>query len=194
MADHSILFSEPMVRAILAGRKTQTRRVLKPQPYRDENGELMMQVNKHGAIGHSRMSPLYGQPMTEWVKWQPGSKLRVRETWAPGDCDGEVFYRATIDEDTDYSPEEIANIRWRPSIHMPRWASRITLLVEAVRVERLQEINRGDAMSEGCPFPNMAKGDDPREWFRGVWNSIHGPDAWDANPYVSVTTFRRIEP
>lgn len=72
---------------------------------------------------------------------------------------------------------------------MPRWASRLTLIVTDVRVQRLQDISRGDAMGEGCPFQNMADGDDPREWFRALWNSLHGPDAWDANPWVCALTF-----
>ena len=61
-----------------------------------------------------------------------------------------------------------------------------------MRVERLQDITRGDAMSEGCPFPNMAKGEDPRKWYADLWNQINGPAAWDANPWVWVVEFRRL--
>jgi hypothetical protein len=84
--------------------------------------------------------------------------------------------------------------RWRPSIHMPRWASRITLRITDIRVERLQEISRGDAMQEGCPFPNMAAGPNPRDWFRDLWNTVHSPVAWDANPWVWVVCFERWKP
>ena len=81
--------------------------------------------------------------------------------------------------------------RWKPSIHMPKWAARIWLEVTGVRVERLQAISRGDAMTEGCPFPNMADGEAPREWFAEVWKSTGGD--WDANPWVWVIDFKRIE-
>lgn len=79
-----------------------------------------------------------------------------------------------------------------PGIHMPRWASRITLEVAAIRVERLNAISRGDAMSEGCPFPNMAEGEDPRLWFADLWTTINGRESWDANPWVWVVEFRRV--
>lgn len=75
---------------------------------------------------------------------------------------------------------------------MPRWASRIMLEVTGVRVERLQEISRGDVMAEGCPFPNMQKGPDPRQWFRDLWETINGPGSWDANPWVWAIEFKRI--
>lgn len=75
---------------------------------------------------------------------------------------------------------------------MPRWASRITLEVTGVGVERLNDISRGDAMDEGCPFPNMAQGDDPRRWYADLWDSINGAGAWKLNPWVWVVSFRRI--
>ena len=81
--------------------------------------------------------------------------------------------------------------RWKPSIHMPKWAARIWLEISSVRVERLQSISRGDAMAEGCPFPNMADGEDPRDWFAEVWKSTGGD--WAANPWVWVIDFKRIE-
>jgi hypothetical protein len=83
---------------------------------------------------------------------------------------------------------------WKPSIHMPRSASRITLEITEVRVERLQEISRGDAMAEGCPFPNMANGSNPVHWYADLWNSINGngPGSWDANPWVWCISFRRL--
>ena len=84
--------------------------------------------------------------------------------------------------------------RWKPAIHMPRAASRITLEVTGVRVERLQAISRGDAMAEGCPFANMAAGPDPRDWYRDLWNEINGPGAWDQSPWVWVVEFRRVTP
>lgn len=98
-----------------------------------------------------------------------------------------VPYRCDADDD---------KTRWTPSIFMPRWASRITLEITGVRVERLQDITRGDCMAEGCPFPNMANGDNPRFWYAGLWEDINGntPAEWKANPWVWVIEFRRVEP
>jgi hypothetical protein len=155
---------------ILAGKKTQTRRALKPQP--------------HGII----------------IPWQPGDTLWVRETWSDQDCcEGECFYRATIDQDTTYSPEEIAEIRWQPSIFMPRWASRITLAVTTVKVERLQDISEEDATAEGCGW-NTTEGDlyvgEPVAAYARLWNSINGatgPKSWQANPWVAAISFKLVE-
>ena len=101
------------------------------------------------------------------------------------------FYNLTgIDNKTILRPREIT---WRPSIHMPRWASRISLGITSVRVERLQDISRGDAMAEGCPFPNMAQGPDPRDWYAELWGAINGPDSWAENPWAWVVEFKAIE-
>ena len=195
MKERPILFNAPMVRAILDGRKTVTRRVVKPQPAGEirrgepdfnhwidtKYWERQNQKENRG-IGTRGFACPYGQP--------GGDRLYVRETFghfernenfAPG-C--EVFYRA--------DGESLAVEPWRPSIHMPRWASRITLEVTGVRVEKLQEISRGDAMAEGCPFPNMAKGDDPRHWYTALWEQINGHGSWEANPWVWVIEFRRL--
>lgn len=77
---------------------------------------------------------------------------------------------------------------------MPRWASRITLEITGVRLERLQDISRGDAMAEGCPHQNMAHGDDPRKWYADLWNDINGPGSWDKNPWVWVIEFKVAKP
>lgn len=193
MADKPIIFSGPMVNALLAGRKTQTRRILKPQPefrggcgdyhdaeewgWEDEDG-YHVSVLDIAPNGYRR-----------------GDRLWVRETFScDGQSDGECLYRATVDEDTGYYAEEIAEIRWRPSIHMPRWASRLTLIVTDVRVQRLQDISEADAMAEGVDAVTM--NDVPRQAamsrrsdFASLWNSIHGPKAWGANPWVCALTF-----
>lgn len=222
MSDHPILFSAPMVRALLDGRKTQARRVLKPQPVTDANGLVWWYWSKSSG---SAMSPP-GSIDPDWVthlRWAPGDTLWVREGWASGPT---LAYRCSSMPQTvnPSDPTETAiyregfghstcGIRWRPSIHMPRWASRITLAVEAVRVERLQDISEGDAIAEGIllghpdivaahgPCFHAGTGDldvewspDPTDAFIGLWDSIHGADAWNANPWVSVTTFRRVEP
>lgn len=125
---------------------------------------------------------------------QPGDHLWVRETHSvrikPEDASdgvGRVWYAAD-------GVEYLGGLKWTPSIHMFRWASRILLEIVSVRVERLHDISRGDAMAEGCPFPNMAQGDDPRKWYADLWNSINGPGSWDANPWVWVIEFKRAKP
>lgn len=202
MADKPIIFSATMIRALLDGRKTQTRRVLNPQPfptggpfYRPHpqtDPRQWHSVSKAGMIVNIQTLPD-----------APGDRLWVREAHYLTD-DGDEAY-AVFAEDQEGVAAHLAemqtlmashpNIDWskhlrlRPSIHMPRWASRLTLIVTDVRVQRLQEISRGDAMEEGCPFANMADGPDPRDWFSDLWNSIHGPEAWDANPWVCALTF-----
>jgi hypothetical protein len=191
MKERPILFSGPMVRAILEGRKTQTRRIVKPQPpkgyhidtcqYNDTGWAFWVSANDHaGTCTCKNLRQPYGQP---------GDRLWVRETWAPAyrtygyATKKAIAYRV----DSDHDPH-----KWKPSIHMPRWASRITLKVVGVRVERLQECTRGDAMAEGCPFPNMAIGSDPRKWYAELWNSINGMGSWEANPWVWVVEFKVI--
>ena len=225
--DRPIIFSGPMVRALLDGRKTQTRRLLKanippmpamdnispsnttkhPTPYLDSYcSEKKTAANLRG------MSRLWcwwtrddrsGREFK--VGYMPGMRLYVREAWCQKAEDGAAvsgaaLYRAdgehvalsdgdgftvTRQDGREASP-------WRPSIHMPRWASRLTLVVTDVRVQRLQNISEADALSEGIEplrFPETGDWGWPQHRFRDLWNSIHGPDAWDANPEVVALTF-----
>lgn len=201
--ERPILFSGPMVRAILNGRKTQTRRVVKPQDYIEawENGAVM---TKNGWI--PELDNPYGQP---------GDRLWVREKhkiWLPdGGPEWSCIYDdgqsadglATWDEGDQYLSPEDAGLhvlpkRWRPSIYMPRWASRITLEITGVRVERLNEISEDDARAEGMPtgqvHPEMYDSLYSRDRFIETWESINGPESWDENPWVWVVEFQRIEP
>jgi hypothetical protein len=181
--ERPILFSGPMVRAILGGRKTQTRRVVKPQEHAEQ----------WPACGCA--SP-YGRP---------GDRLWVRETWAPKQFEDGVNYRASGDL------LDTGHCRWKPSIHMPRRASRILLEVTDVRVERLQRITGYDAMAEGIEGVTNDLGPgatvttfrdyETDAWdraayqsFRSLWRSINGPDSWDADPWVWVVSFKRVEP
>lgn len=221
--ERGILFSGEMVRAILEGRKTVTRRVIKPQPRVDDCGNFCWNGWNYGQ--HFRHGPLAQSIATFKRKGgrvgfcpygAPGDRLWVRETWgliAPEQMSGTEWYGIHTQRATRIHPgsNEVDGIAyaiyradgehefpyrgWHPSIHMPRWASRITLEITEVRVERLQEINRGDCMAEGCPFPNMADGPDPREWFGELWNSINAGRGyvWDVNPWVWVVSFKRVE-
>lgn len=189
MADRPIHFSAPMVRALLDGRKTQTRRVLTPQP--EPLGRF---VGFSGSAETARCK----------VRYAPGDRLWVREAFVTGyniddkygrpTGDKRVWYRATDSNLTWFDPDTettLDNPPWRPSIHMPRFASRLTLIVSDVRVQRLQEITLGDICAEGLAqsiydFRPAQRGFDA---FADLWNSIHGPDAWGANPWVCALTF-----
>ena len=216
MRERPILFSGPMVRAILDGRKTMTRRVVKPQPHEgvdavewqdqiivgmnvpDQSGFAMM---RDGVIESEAISCPYGAP---------GDRLWVRETFGFGSGFGgktrKVFYKCSRHDVPaayccDWGPDDPSNgyiapdDHWRPSIHMPRWASRITLEITGVRVERLQDITDADALAEGACHPDpSAKDGCYRSAFEGLWESINGAASWDANPFVWVVEFRRVDP
>jgi len=215
MTDKPIIFSGPMVRALLDGQKTQTRRILKPQPD-TKNGGTIWSGTPFGPLSYNGTWP-DGTRSIQSVPYAPGDRLYVREAHAlvpatayrmsqgvvqaidPEDMDRACVYREGW--------ERSQPGKWRPSIHMPRWASRITLTVAEVRVQRLQEISEADVLAEGCPLdpfyhdttadgsnPHMVKIDtakwiSPRGWYHRLWDSLHGPDAWDANPWVVAVSF-----
>ena len=204
--ERPILFSGPMVRAILDGSKTQTRRIIK------NSGDMEFDNNDpyfgpywkpyavDGATGKdTKVHCPYGYP---------GDRLWVRETWAP-ERDGTgcpddtgILYRAT-DPGWD---DENTGLRWRPSIFMPRAASRILLEVTDVRVQRLQDISEDDARAEGIDrgaadaVLMMAEAMNQREptpfasAFSTAWELINGAGSWDASPWVWALTFRRLHP
>jgi len=188
-----ILFSATMVRALLAGTKTQTRRVVKPCKCKITAAQLAAcEVSGEVNLGDYTNSP-YGQP---------GDRLWVRETWAAPHSDDarpprsihcdwmQIHYAAT---------EERGGLLWRPSIHMPRWASRITLEITGVRVERLQDISAKDAIAEGVRVHEDHHGKpsgsiySPVQAYCDLWESINGHGSWDANPWVWVLEFKRVE-
>ena len=182
MKERPIIFSGPMVRAILDGRKTQTRRAVKPQPLWVASPGVpfkTMDADPKGTINCP-----YGQPGDRlWVRESHYMILQTHDGGA-----GAVEYRA------DYCDELASGIRWRPSIHMPRSASRITLEVVSVRVERLDEISEEDAKAEGYKSQSIMENPDAgRLWFRDLWESINGPGSWAKNPFVWVVEFKRVE-
>lgn len=193
MKERPILFSGPMVRAILEGRKTQTRRVVKPQPI--------------GKIWNPPVDPPCLQDDSGRFHPCPygyaGDRLWVRETWAhvPATAyrQSEGVVQTISPDDTDMAAVYAADWsrsapRWRPSIHMPRWASRITLEITGVRVERLQDITTKDAVREGVSYDVSKPDGGPIHRFQKLWNSINKDRApWESNPWVWVVEFRRLE-
>jgi hypothetical protein len=220
MKERPILFSGSMVRAILEDRKTQTRRVVKPTMTAPRVAPLRMEpwlidgeqeTDDNGAPLWAGFHPDYPGE----AKWfscpygQPGDRLWVRETWrveARGMIGHLIDYRADPGSPTlvmtraDDAPRYVTpNMVWRPSIHMPRWASRLTLEITGVRVERLQDISWIDAVAEGMHDPHRAElrthpttGCVAR--FRGLWNEINAKRgySWESNPFVWVVGFKKL--
>ena len=198
MKERPISFNAEMVRAILDGRKTQTRRIMKVQPddiYHYTDGVSIAIVNdKAVKIGHAPFKCPYGEA---------GDRLWVRETFVVGheidDCspvgDEKIWYRATDDLDNwyDLRLDREVNVPWKPPIQMSRWASRITIdEITDIRIEQLQDISRGDCMAEGCPFPNIAHETDPVKWYKELWESIYGRGSWDENPWLWLIEFKQF--
>jgi hypothetical protein len=237
--ERPILFSAPMVRAILEGRKTVTRRAVKGFQIPTEDTAIPIgDRQRWSAIG--QRDPRYGfcvfgsteaECAKELEQYAPcphgrrGDRLWVRETFAiesnrwaddpysPPHKDGRPTQRYEDDKwdqphykATDAEPElwyddrDSSGCRWKPSIHMPRWASRILLEITDVRVERLQDISRADIRAEGLQCPPELASDDVspnyRDWYpaawRELWESTGGN--WDANPWVWVVEFKRVTP
>lgn len=185
MKKRPILFSGPMVRAILPGTKTQTRRVIKPQP--DEDGlSKVIDGPWQDTDGRPYRCP-YGVP---------GDRLWVRETWAvqheydaaaPSEIGASArwHYAAT---------EDLGGLRKRPSIFLPRRGSRILLEITDLRVERLQAISGPDCWAEGIEAAGWGceRYGSVVECYRDLWEKINGAGSWYANPWVWVVLFRRL--
>ncbi|KTR47973.1 morphogenetic protein [Pantoea ananatis] len=189
MKERPILLNAEMVRAVLDGRKTQTRRILTPRQLKMIDAAASIGECYPLEFGHQ-----HENSQSYYREWCPfgavGDRLWVRETWARYNIDQDthdIAYRATTPDDW---PKEG---RWRPSIHMPRWASRITLEITGVRVERLKCISEEDARAEGAPTECCVIGDKHFLGFRTLWRSIYGEESWQANPFVWVIEFKRVE-
>lgn len=180
--ERGMIFNGEMVRAILDGGKTQTRRPVKV-PHIDRDAMCELSGNELAgelSAGNYRNSP-HGKP---------GDRIWVRETWARYNIDQDshdMAYRATPPADW---PEEG---RWRPSIHMPRWASRLILEIIGVRVERLQAITLGDICKEiGCSLYDFRPATYGFQVWEELWKSIYGEENWQANPWVWVIEFKVV--
>ncbi|EAZ4936077.1 hypothetical protein [Salmonella enterica] len=220
MKERGMIFNGEMVRAILDGRKTQTRRIMRNQPAGDTPETPVMVRKKNWAFqwyddryGESGFFPCpFGQP---------GDRIWVRETYQGPLFDYEHM-EAYLEDSSEFEKPEFCVYRadgkpapefydaddnlhccWRPSIHMPRWASRLTLEITDVRVERLNDISQEDAQAEGMEltgwrptYSDPDSGGDyqtPYDNFAELWESIYGEGSWQANPWVWVIEFKRIE-
>ncbi|EMG3684463.1 hypothetical protein V4251_001842 [Serratia marcescens] len=218
MKERPVIFNGEMVRAILDGRKTQTRLVMKVQPESSgfglrfiteslnnrDTGKYFWSQSDAVGINKPRSKPFpcpFGQV---------GDQMWVRETWAEAGASAPELqlYRANYPEHVGSEYENVppaSEIRWTPSIHMPRWASRIMLEITAVRVERLNDISEEDAKAEGVkPAGDMLpdypdtfltpKGDfaTAKVAFQRLWQSIYGEESWSANPWVWVIEFKQV--
>lgn len=232
-----ILFSAPMVRALLEGRKTQTRRIIKDQPS-DDWRPVVEAYNPTCIDRHGEEYPgpeVFGASDEDEGRacpyGRPGDRLWVRETFYIDLClmdrgplsiyptpklplaknepqlADSLYYRAD-GECCDQIPEcqcaSEGRVPWRPSIFMPRWASRITLEITEVRVQRLQEISDEDAKAEGAPGGCLVCGDETFgdcvehsrcyvDGFAGIWHAINGEKSWHANPWVWAISFKPLE-
>lgn len=215
MKETGMIFSAEMVRAILAGQKTQTRRIVKEPEFHldiDEEGKFCFSHDRSCGGYCDFACASEGEVLDGHIGWTPWgtspskrNRLYVKETWAE---------RSDVDRLTEpakalryclYKADDENGIKnafhgyngWQSSRHMPRLYSRISLEITSIRVEQVQGISRGDVMEEGCPFPNLngkkVGKTDPVGWYRQKWNEINGKDSWDSNPWVWVISFKRIE-
>jgi hypothetical protein len=227
MADRPILFSAPMVRALLAGTKTQTRRVIKlpkwaaePPEFEVDDIGVVVMCERTGCFADLPRVPKIGDRL--WVKEQfipdPSADDDAWDDWKASYYEWSgTGCRLNMVPPTLRKPTCVLfkadprwqgdqGFKWRPSIHMPRWASRLTLTVTDVRVERLQDISEADAIAEGIgrdlipdgliPGGNTGFGfsdysgfDTAKSAYAALWDSINGPGAWDASPWVIAVSF-----
>ncbi|MBC4065298.1 MULTISPECIES: morphogenetic protein [Klebsiella pneumoniae complex] len=227
MTERGMIFNAEMVLAILDGRKTQTRRVMKVQPESNQLGLLLItDSTKHSDIGkyHWAESNATGNHVRSKLFLCPfgavGDRIWVREGFFPAPLEMQsepprktmwnIAYRDGMQMEklapAEYNPTIYNYERWTPSIHMPRWASRILLEITDVRVERLNAISEEDATAEGVPpagsllpdYPGTfltPKGDfaTAKVAFQRLWESIYGEEGWKSNPWVWVIEFKRVE-
>ncbi len=206
MKERPILFSAPMIRALLAGTKTQTRRIIKDQSI----GERFSHMTDDG-LAHLEWlgDPCCGSGVWDVPEYsanvaapygQPGDRLWVRECysgphWMTGVPPREWISGTPLWFWADGRiPTHGDWTKPKPGMHMPRWASRILLEITGVRVERLQDISEADALAEGVPHSlNLPGGRFARENFEHLWWTINGDGSWESNPWVWVVEFKRVQ-
>jgi hypothetical protein len=224
MKERPILMHARSINGILEGRKTQTRRIIKiPQVYLSGYGASIVKMSMVDGEALIEGWPKQEREMGNFGRCQrikspygqPGDRLWVRENWMAGIAlydPKKVFMCVYLDINgkvsefdkmaPDVPPESRSNaLAWKkkPSIHMPRWASRLTLEVLSIDVQRVQDISEADAKAEGCQIPEVMHADEPverydyRTYFRALWDDTNGKGAWERNDWCWVVDFKRIE-
>jgi hypothetical protein len=196
-----------MVQAIMEGRKTMTRRVVKPQPHKNwtKSYEIRQRTGRQFDFEFIAGSVLH-LPEYHCPYGGVGDVLWVRETWAPLFVEhGATAYKASVLNLNGINiKEHIVEGRWRPSIHMPKSRARIWLQITSIKVERLQDISEDDAIAEGIDGAEDRMGYKdyldqnsatfhPKLSFESLWESINGAESWDSNPWVWVIEFKQIK-
>jgi hypothetical protein len=188
-----IIFNAEMVRAILEGRKTQTRRPVKPQPYRSDSfsagdgslywkGEAWLPQN---LFAHLEEHCPFGQV---------GERLWVMETWFAPDDYIEMESIQGVKYRSDCSSYLYKGEHWKPSSHMPRWASRLTLEITNVRVERAREISMLDAIAEGAKGHDFGAFENWKYYYETIWDSLYSKTfPWESNPFVWAIDFKVVK-
>jgi len=219
--ERPMLFSGPMVRAILYGRKTQTRRIVKVQP--DCRSWCLAEYD--AVVPRMKWAPCYGsdeapngqEAYIDCPYGKPGDRLRISEEVVvavvedfDGDCISVTYPADNLHSERYADPELIAKVKTYKTGHLrgvhlpPAYARRLRLEITGVRVERLQDISEAGAMAEGAERPVLSAAElhgmsvhpmtgSYAEGFRDLWQSINGPDSWSANPWVWVVEFRKLE-
>lgn len=209
--ERPILFSGPMIRAILDGKKTQTRRVIKPQPPQPEQVRAKAGIDfalfqrddapgiwyVEGPVWAVRqlMDPPIPTPSWTCSYGEPGDRLWVREAWQAYEPEGRPVEGPCFAASGHHPLCRFEGHLWRPSIHMPRWASRLTLELTDVRVQQVQAISESDAYAEGIETGTVVQDfgmDHARPAFRNLWDSLNAKrgHSWESNPWVWALTFK----
>lgn len=196
MKETGLMFKAPLVRAILEGRKTQTRRLVKPAPAADQP---LQHITTETGLVYARSIEQIDSQNLRRIRWEspvgkPGDRIYVRETHAHHPQFPQMAFRADGEEFED-ADGWLWEPKWTPAIHMKKEDARIWLEVTGVRVERLQQITEADCIAEGAPGGHGAIGGyhyntTPLEQFRNLWESTGGD--WEANPWVWVIDFKTI--
>jgi hypothetical protein len=196
--ERPILFNAPMVRAILNDRKYQTRRIIKPQPPEHAIEVFDWQHHNLGESGcyYDDMDGLHFHCKRPYGN--VGDLLWVRETWAPMSTFDPSPETGAIYRADKHPSQRVIPVKWSPSIHMPRWASRITLEITGVSIERLHIISPDDVAAEGVEFDmpeltvQFGVDVEARYCMSKLWESINGEGSWNLNPWVWVISFERV--
>lgn len=209
MKTRPMLFNGPMVRALLDGSKTQTRRVMKNQPNEDWVPDGYGELNGYDADGEPTPDKIIGWGVVAYEgengykcpHGEPGDQIWVKETYWRDEEDGAILYAADPEDFSVVSQNKhetgSRRYNWKPSIFMPRGASRLTLEITDIRVERLQDISEADAIAEGARCSALEKiqarnGEWAKRAYRSLWEQINGANSWDNNPWVWVYTVKKV--